>query len=342
MAIYVAAGQYLSHDRLGGGVRDILLFALVFGSIPFILRSPIVGIYVWTWLSYMNPHRLTWGAAYDFPFAQLVAILVFVSVAANSKELRKPIINAVSVIWVLYIIWMCITTAAAIFPDRAWVQLTKILKIQLIIFMTMLLVREKVHIQTLVWITYLSLGFYGLKGGIFSLMTGLQFTIWGPDGSFIEDNNHLAVALLMNLPLGYYLVLICNRWYIKAFLWASLFFTFVSIVASYSRGAMVAIACLLIYTWWGSKYKFRLIIPFILILPIVFMVMPERWHSRMDTLENYEEDASAMGRINAWQYTINVASSRITGAGLESWSAQTFARWGAGSGSSARGSQYLL
>ncbi|MCW8883207.1 MAG: putative O-glycosylation ligase, exosortase A system-associated, partial [Sedimenticola sp.] len=44
----------------------------------------------------------------------------------------------------------------------------------------------------------------------------------------------------------------------------------------------------------------------------------------IDTIQNYEQDASAMGRINAWTYSVNVASDRLTGGGFSSWSTLTF------------------
>ena len=42
-------------------LRDLLVFAIVFGSIPFILRRPWIGVLMWVWISVMNPHRLSWG-----------------------------------------------------------------------------------------------------------------------------------------------------------------------------------------------------------------------------------------------------------------------------------------
>jgi len=38
-------------------MRDILVTAIVFGTLPFILKRPWVGILLWCWLGYMNPHR---------------------------------------------------------------------------------------------------------------------------------------------------------------------------------------------------------------------------------------------------------------------------------------------
>ena len=52
--------------------------------------------------------------------------------------------------------------------------------------------------------------------------------------------------------------------------------------------------------------------------------MPGSWVKRMESIQNYEEDNSAMGRINAWTYSVNIASDNITGGGLESWRRATF------------------
>ena len=54
-------------------LRDLLVFAAVFATLPFVLLRPWIGVLLWVWISVMNPHRLTWGAAYDFPFGQFVA-----------------------------------------------------------------------------------------------------------------------------------------------------------------------------------------------------------------------------------------------------------------------------
>ena len=60
-------------------MRDIVLTLVIFGLLPFILRRPHIGVLVWTWIGFMNPHRLTWGFAYDMPFAMIVALVTLVS-----------------------------------------------------------------------------------------------------------------------------------------------------------------------------------------------------------------------------------------------------------------------
>jgi len=80
-----------------------------------------------------------------------------------------------------------------------------------------------------------------------------------------------------------------------------------------------------IFFWLKSKTKLMSSLGVIVLAVLVFNFMPQSWHDRMSTITNYEQDASAMGRINAWNYSLNVANDRLTGAGLESWSYETFA-----------------
>ena len=61
-------------------MRDIILFGIIFGLLPFCFLRPWIGVLVFAWLSYMNPHRFTWGAAYDFPFAKIIAVATIAGV----------------------------------------------------------------------------------------------------------------------------------------------------------------------------------------------------------------------------------------------------------------------
>jgi len=48
----------------------------------------------------------------------------------------------------------------------------------------------------------------------------------------------------------------------------------------------------------------------------------------MNSISTYEEDGSAMGRINAWKTAINIANDRpLVGGGFELYSKEVFARY---------------
>ena len=78
-------------------MRDIALALFIFGTIPFSLSRPYIGLLMWSWLGCMNPHRLCYGFAYSFPWVMMIAVLTMVSFAV-SKERKKIPMSAVSVL----------------------------------------------------------------------------------------------------------------------------------------------------------------------------------------------------------------------------------------------------
>lgn len=305
-------------------MRDILVTLLVFGSLPFILRNAYIGVYVWSWLSYMNPHRLTWGFAYNMPFAQIVAIATIGAFIFQAGKNKFPI-NGLTVTWLIFLFWMVISTVFAIFPDHAQILLIKVIKIQLVVLLTFFLIDSQRKIDLLIWTIVLSIGFFSVKGGLFTILTGGSFRVYGPPSSYIQENNSLALASLMVIPLMIYLYKTSSNKWIRYGMVTAVFLSLASVLGSQSRGALVAIIAVSGFFWLKSRTKILSGI-FLLVLAVIgFLSMPDSWHERMATIQNYEEDASAMGRINAWQYSINVASDRLTGGGFHSWKPSSFA-----------------
>ncbi|MCF7981270.1 MAG: putative O-glycosylation ligase, exosortase A system-associated [Pseudomonadales bacterium] len=308
-------------------MRDIALTVIVMGLLPYILMRPQVGIYTWSWLSYMNPHKLTWGFAYNFPFAQIVAIFTLLSILF-SKEKKTIQMTGLLGLILFFIVWICVTTAFAISIDNSFEQLVKVLKIQLITLLTILVIKSKKDIDVLLWIIVLSIGFYGVKGGLFTIKTLGASRVWGPPGGFIQENNSLAVALLMVLPLMYYLRQQVNTKWIQAGVVFAMALIVVAGFGSQSRGAFIAIGATAFYLWLKLPNKAVWALLFFVLAIGMLSFMPDSWHSRMDTISNYQADDSAMGRINAWKMAINLANHRVFGGGFNIWTAQVYQIYG--------------
>jgi len=305
-------------------MRDIIITLLVFGAMPFILTRPHIGVIMWSWLGFMNPHRLTWGFAYNFPFAQAVGIATLVGVLL-SKERKQVPWTALTITWILFIVWMNLTTIFAIYPGDAFQEWDRTMKIMLFSFVTILVMAKPERINALVWTIVFSLGFFGVKGGIFAVLTGGNYRVYGPEGSFIEDNNALALALIMILPLMRYLQIITKHRLVYWGFIAAMGLTALSILSSHSRGAFLAGASMVIFLWLKSQHKLWMGIALLVIIPALLSTMPEKWFDRMDTIETYEEDSSAMGRINAWWFAYNLAKDRpLIGGGFQTFSPELF------------------
>lgn len=310
-------------------MRDIVIAVVIIGFIPYILKRTHVGVMVWSWLAIMNPHRMTFGFAQTLPFSMIVAITTIISFVFSKQPKRFPLtpITAVLIIWVL---WMSITTIFSLNPTEAWPYWLRVIKIQFMILLMMALVWDKEKLHMLVWVVTMSLAFFGIKGGLFAIAHGGNYMVLGPDESFISGNTEISLALTMVLPLMRYLqVSTTNKW-ISRGLMAGMLLTGLSIVASYSRGALVAGAAMAMLLWLKTKGTKKIGLAFMMTIAIVMILafIPDKWFDKMATIKTYDQDASAQGRINAWWFAVNLAKSNpITGGGFKTFTHELFLRY---------------
>ncbi len=300
-------------------MRSLLLIMFVFGMVPYVVVQPYLGVLLWSWISYMNPHRLTWGLAYSFPFAEVIGIATLVGLLYSKEPKRIPLTMPVRIL-ILFIIWASISTAVANLPALAVPAWERFLKIQLMTLVTLLLINSRKRLDLLVWVIALSIGFYGVKGGIFTLLKGAQYRVWGPPQSFIEGNNELALALLMILPLMRYLQLQARQRWVRIAFWITMSLIVVSVLGSYSRGAFLGLAVVVLMLVTKSRGRLWVAVAIIGTLGTAFTMLPQDWFQRMETIEHYHKDRSAMGRINVWKFAWRLAlDDPLLGGGFETF-----------------------
>jgi probable O-glycosylation ligase (exosortase A-associated) len=304
-------------------VRDVIITLIIFGILPFSFKRPVIGALLFTWVSLMNPHRLTYGFAYAFPFAAAIAAVTTVSLF-TSKEAKRFPVTPVTVLLLAFAVWMTFTSFFALEPLVVWLEWNRVMKTFFMVAITMMVINTTRDLKIFVWIVALSLGIFGLKGGLFTIASGGHFRVYGPDGSYIAENNGMALALVTVLPLIWYLrTQVQKRWMVLG-MTAMTAMTAVSVVGSYSRGALIGGSAMLFFLWCHSRKKAQTAVVLIGVVALILTVMPSAWFERMNTIDEYHEDNSAMGRINAWQFAINVASNNLLGGGYNVFTPRMF------------------
>ncbi len=307
-------------------MRDVILLGIVVAALPFACRHTWIGVLLWTWISIMNPHKLAWGFAMSMPFAAMAAGATIVSLFITKDKVRLPSHPAVIAL-ILLTLWMVVTTIFAIHPDESWIDLKRTFKIQAMTLVALAALRERRHIELFIWVNALSLGFYGFKGGLFTILTGGGQRVWGPPGGFIEGNNEVGLALVIVIPMMNYLRSVATRRWVRIFLMVLMLFTAVAVLGTQSRGAFLAISAMGLVLWLRSKEKAKAAIAIGLTGLVLTQFMPASWDERMQTIGTYSQDGSAMGRINAWQMTLHLANDRFLGGGFFIYTDELFARY---------------
>jgi putative inorganic carbon (hco3(-)) transporter len=315
-------------------MRDFVVLAIILGATPICFFRPYFGILMWTWIAYFNPHRQTWGMAYNFPVAVLIGGATLAGVPL-AKDTNRRIITLQTLLLLLVWGWYCVTTAHTAYDpvlvhhfDESKLELIRISKILLMTLLMVWLVSSKDKLRYLFLVTAFSFGFFAIKGTLFAWRTNGQFRVYGPPGSFIEDNNALGLALNMSLPIFYFLARTePNKW-VRRFMHLAFFCGIVAVILTYSRGALLGLGVVLFSLAFKSKHK--VLAGFLLLMGAwaVITFAPGRWMDRMGNLFHGNLDNSAEGRLNAWHFAFVLATHYpITGGGLQTFTRELYQRF---------------
>jgi putative inorganic carbon (hco3(-)) transporter len=224
------------------------------------------------------------------------------------------------------------------------ITLDKFMEVARIVFMTYLIV----HLLD----TFSRL--QGFMGALVIVMAGLSTTIviryfampetriegkggsGGIAGGFLGDGNDYALAQNVILPWAIALAGAARKKFMRLTYLYTVMIGLMAVGVTYSRGGFLGAAAVLVgmyYLWVmrSKKYAFGLVtglIGFAAIVIIFLAVAPDDFIERMGSIKDYEQDESAMGRIDAWR------------ASRAMFADHTFLGVGAGAFSEAYGKQY--
>ena len=300
-------------------LRDLFLVLLLIGGLPMSIARPMYGVLIFAWLGIMNPHRLTWSFAEEIPWSMIYGIATTIGfLMTKDRILGESLRDYWPVL--LLLVWYGITTAFAFIPEAALEKYVAVLKSQYMCLLTLALLTTRTRVYQLAIVVVLSLAFFGFKGGVFTLLSGGEHRVFGPRGSAIEDNNHLAVGLVMVLPLLFWLWHHLTNPWLRRLAIVIMLTCAAAILGSHSRSAFVGLVAIGGFLWLKTDRKLIALFLAILVGTCALAVMPEKYWARMDTIANHEQDASANSRLLTWQVATNVANSRPLGAGFEYYS----------------------
>lgn len=312
-------------------MRDIAILLILLGLAWAVWLRPWMGVLGLAVLSYMHPQGYATSFMRNVPVYMYLFIWVSLNVlyqtwrdkAWASLRWRRLLdwrVYGVLGLW----IWFGVTSHYSVAPWEAWDKYRDVLKILPPLLLTLLLIDTREKLYYLVVVIALSFLLVALKGGYWAVISGFHDRVYGPPGSQYADNNAFAMAVTMAIPLIALWLREARDHRLRIVLLMGIALAYASVVASWSRGGMLALGAMTLVLIWHSKRKL-LVIPLSLILvAILFVQLPEQWFGRMGSISSYQADESAQGRMQAWRVGLDFAAQHpLTGGGFNAWPALT-------------------
>jgi putative inorganic carbon (HCO3(-)) transporter len=293
----------------------VLLIGLTIGiglTFPF----PFVGVLLWAWFTLQNPHQEAFGIVTSLPLNFIIASVTILAILIGKERQLLPI-KPLTILLLVFLAWITFNSFFAFDPGWSWPYWSRTWKIFAFGLVVAATANSRVRLYSLVWISVISLFYYGVKGGLFTIATGGSYHVYGPPGTIIGDNNQLAVALLMTLPLANYLRNQVQSKYVATALLVSSILTVIAVIGTYSRGALIGLGVLGVLMLLRTRNRFLYLAVVAILGVFAFSFMPSGYFNRMHSIGNAEDDSSFTGRLMAWRVAYMYASDHFPfGAGF--------------------------
>ena len=311
-------------------MRDLAILLIIFGMAWVAWLRPWLGVLVLLVLDTLSPQGFANGFMQDAPVYSFMFGVVLLATAYHFASERSRIdwrgwrwewVREWR-IWVFLLLWLdfLLTTWYAKDPWAAWPQFVVVSKTLAPVLLTVLLIDTRDKLYALMLTLALSVAAAAFKGGYWAVMTGFSDRVYGPPGSPYAGNNEFSVAVLMTLPLLLLFRAQSAHRGVKLVLAILIGLSFVAVLSSWSRGALLGLGVVTALLVWHSRRKW-LAIPLLAAgIGLSFVALPETWFGRMESIVQFQGEGSAEGRLKAWRAGWEyVQREPLLGSGFEGW-----------------------
>lgn len=138
-------------------------------------------------------------------------------------------------------------------------------------------------------------------------------------GSFLGDGNDFALSVNVVIPFCLFMMLE-SQTVTKKLLYAGILSVLIlAVVATQSRGGVLALAGVGVYYWLKSDRKIIGVVGIVLVSVLIVATAPPQFFERMETMTKTgdEMEGSAQGRILAWTSAVRMAADHpLLGVGV--------------------------
>ena len=277
------------------GVRELILLGVV-GAISVIaLARPRVGLYGYLWFALSRPDLLAFVED-KYQISLILAVATAIGATRYWHRIGVVFTNPYSKGLLLLQVPIGLSVLFSLEPRLAFDRYSFYTRMILVLLLIPILMETEAHLRTLLLVIAISLGIVGLRLGLYGVIHG-GVELAGGYGDMLGDNNFVALAMAMLIPLCWY----CRS--LTPYIWTRLLLLGIAcasipaVIMTNSRGGSLAMGLGLLLIFSRTRRKLASVILVGMVLGGAVYLVRDQYLARMSTLENYEQEASARSRI---------------------------------------------
>ncbi|HEY1182227.1 MAG TPA: putative O-glycosylation ligase, exosortase A system-associated [Rhodocyclaceae bacterium] len=299
-------------------MRSLFITAVYLAFFIFGIRAPFVLVLGYVWVDIFTPQYVVYGILNALPVSMIMSGAVILAwLLLKSSPIVK--LRPQTVLVFVFGLWMTLTLSWAVVPDPAFQKWDWAIKGVLFSCLVPSFFRSREQLESLLWVILLSgmahcLPFGAkvvLSGGGYGQALGLV----GSNSGYGEGST-LAMFSASLVPIALYLYkhgVIFQGRLIKLILAGCCIAALLTALGTFARTGLVCTAVVAIGLFITSRRKVIFGIVLGVVLAGAVAVMGASWEDRMSTITTAQNEASAMGRVGVWLWTIDYVKEHPLG-----------------------------
>jgi probable O-glycosylation ligase (exosortase A-associated) len=279
------------------------------------------------WVDIVRPQQLAYSIIHDQPLSFIAALATLGLFQLRDKK-SPPKFGPILLLIVLFGLWVTFTTFVSDFPTQAWGKWDWASKVLMFAVLIPYIFRSRVQIEAFILVFVFSASTILFPAGLKTILGGGGYgtlAVMGTGNTGLSESSTLAVVCVILIPLVMFLMrhtLIFPRNLLTRGLFLVIIvMALAAVVGTTARTGIIAVAVMCLLSMLQSKKKLWWIAGLALAAVVILNLdlSATRWGNRMSTIETYNADSSAMGRIKVWQWTIEFVGKHPLGGGFDAY-----------------------
>lgn len=297
-------------------LRHIAAAAVLAFVIGKTLRDPKFGVLAFVAVLLMDPSSLFWGFD-QWRIPLITSLTLLLSTCLHFERRNRELGGGAVYFWVfMLVLFLTISTMYSVNVERSSrILIDYWIKTFIFCWLLMLWTQNEQDLRRFFSVLVACFVLLSLRA-MYRYSVGYE-EIAGLAGT-MQDRNDFALHLMMATPIAYAMAETSKDRIAKWFFLGATMLMFVCVMLTFSRMGFLLMLTSGAMIFSLSRKKLRIVQTLVPVAFIYFVLLPDAYYERMETILTYKEDASAMGRIDAWKAGWEMGKDHpLTGVGLK-------------------------
>lgn len=308
-------------------MQSLFLLAVFSGLIAMGFAAPFAAALGFIWVDIVKPQLIAYAIITGWPMSFMAAIAM-VGLFVLKDRKHPPRFTVLLMLIAMLALWVTFTSSLSDFPARAWYKWDWVIKVIVFALIFPYIFRSRIQIEAFILVFIFAAATVFFSAGVKTMRGGGGYgvlAIMGASNTGLAEGSTLAVVSVMLIPLIFFImrhsILLPRNTLMYAFFIGIIITGLAAVVGTSARTGVIAVIVLCALSLLKSRRK-MLWVAGLGIAGIVIMnldLSQTAWGARMSTIETFDEDSSALGRLKVWEWTVQFVGSNPLGGGFDAY-----------------------